>query len=136
MQDERSPDVGVFESHSEYHELKAARKLFWRVVGMYRNARAMSPLVAQSYDEFKPNRKYGPEAICYGADVENCTTAALKGDRYLIDQWNKMVFDEENVPNATAIIGRCGRLYGLRKLNPRDYFTHMKRGRKRGWASG
>jgi hypothetical protein len=124
-------DTGVFESHTEYSQLRSARQAFRLTTEAYLRTRSLSPLVAYSYDDAVPSRKLGPAAIEFIADVENATKKALGGNQALLDQWQQLVYDGANVPNSTAIIGRCGRPYRIRKLLPWEYFRTIKQGRKR-----
>lgn len=81
-------------------------------------------------DKTKRPTKLGPLAIDFTADVEIATEAALKDRPDLQAAWLELA--QEHSTNRTVakeVIHRCGAEYTRRGLDPKEYFTHVKRRR-------
>jgi hypothetical protein len=120
-------DVANYDLRAETEQRKRTR-IFYLVTQAYADIRSLSPIVAFSYDDEKTNRKLNADSIHFIADVESATRKALNDNPALIEQWERIIQQKRQVPNASSIVSRCGRLYQIRKLNPRDYFITIKRG--------
>lgn len=110
-------------------EQQKRSRVFHQVTQAYVDIRSLSPIVAVNYDdEAKPNRKLNADVIHFICDVESATRKALDNDANLLEQWDRLVYQEAQVPNAAKIASRCGRMYQKRLLAPHEYFRHIKRG--------
>jgi hypothetical protein len=108
-------------------EQKRLTRHFFEVVSAYVRIRSLSPITAVNPDdEGVPNKQLNASAIEYLVDVEAATKRALNNDTNLLQQWETLAYQEAQVPNATKIASRCGRIYERRKLLPHAYFHRVK----------
>lgn len=121
-------ETGIYQSHSHYERDRSARHYFYGVITAYRDVLATPALVAISHDPEFPNRKLSTQMIEFKADVDKANEAALN-DPSLIADWNRLVVQEEKVPNANDLIRKCAIQYRKRNLIPHRYFVTVKKGR-------
>jgi hypothetical protein len=108
-------------------EQKRLTRHFFEVVTAYVRIRSLSPITAVNPDdEGVPNKQLNASGIEYLIDVELATKKALNDDPYLLRQWETLAYQEAQVPDATKIAHRCGRIYERRKLLPNAYFHRIK----------
>lgn len=102
---------------------------FHQVASTYIRMRSLSPVTAfRIDDEEKPNLKLGADTIHLCIDTERATAKALGNDPALLAQWQQLAEGTTQVPDASKIVQRCGRVYEQRRLIPHRYFQHVRRG--------
>jgi hypothetical protein len=108
-------------------EQKRLTRHFFEVVTAYVRIRSLSPITAVNPDdEGVPNKQLNASGIEFLVDVELATKKALNNEPYLLRQWETLAYQEAQVPDATKIAHRCGRIYERRKLLPNAYFRRVK----------
>jgi hypothetical protein len=132
-----SSDVSeVYERQRHQERQRKWWRVFNDVIEGYRDVLSASPLVACNPDDEVRVRRLGPDLIHYKIDIENATRRVLK-DSTLLRAWEQIV-EGHTVPRPVfaLVASKCGRIYTSRKLTRYDYFTSVKRGRRRGISTG
>jgi hypothetical protein len=136
-------DVSVSRSASQGPGLNVrhSARLFEAILQSYIKAKLTSPLSAIDYDPDSRPFKWVPALAEYVADVQSATERVLRDSPAEQGIWHQLslhVAKDLGIPglpeprtiplkDADAVIQKCARIYFARNLEPKEYFTRIKR---------
>jgi hypothetical protein len=135
--------VPIHSSKPERHGLTAryAALLFDSVLETYVKAKLTQPVSAIDYDPDSRPLKWTPVLAEFIADVQSATEAVLRDLPAEQEIWHQLslhIAKDLGIPglpeprkisltDANAVVQKCARIYFARGLEPKEYFTRIKR---------
>jgi hypothetical protein len=96
------------------------------------------PLCAVNIDPMSKNRRRPAQSIEYLTDIRNACGAVLTErheqdalDSILVEMVNGTVNESLSLGLRWTVTEKCAKAFLARKLQPRKYFTHIRKGRVR-----